>query len=167
MLKLMALDENSSATLNFTGGALAQHVANTVVGECDRQNARQRLLKRKSEGDTCRDRIMRIKKKLTAGKLVLDGGSHHLDRNVLDHVQQKRQEMEAETIAKRRKDDFEYLKLCHAADVVIKNYGDTPIEKWRRRDEIVAVLRPLKRDGDKALPTSRKDTEKRYYEYKD
>ena len=48
-------------------------------------------------------------------------------------------------IAKRRKDDLEYLKLCYAVDRVIEAYGNTPVEKWRHHDEIVAFLRPLKR----------------------
>ena len=74
--------------------------------------------------------------------------------------------MESVELAKRRKDELDYVKLCHEADVVICEYGDTPINKWRRQKDIVAYLRPLKRAGDGAMPTSRSAIEKRYHEWK-
>ena len=53
MFKSVLVDKISKPSLNFGGGALAKHVANTVMGECDCQVAQERLLKHKSEGDTC------------------------------------------------------------------------------------------------------------------
>ena len=125
------------------------------------------LQQRKREGLSRRDRIMRIKKKLTAGKLVLDGGSHSLDCNVLDFVRRKRVETETVALAKRRKDDLEYMKSCIEADDIAKKYGDTHVSKWRRRDEIVTYIKPLKRAGDAAMPSSRSGVEERYHEWKD
>ena len=166
MFKSMVASGVGSESLNFGGGVLAQHVANTVISECDKQAARERVLKRKTEGISRRERIMKIKKKMTAGKLVLEGGSHHLDKNVLEHVQRKRQELEDVALEKRRKDNIEYMKLCFAADKVLASYGDIPVCKWKRRDEIVTVLRPLKRNGDAAMPSSRQGVEKRFQEWK-
>ena len=158
--------DDAGASLNFGGGALAQHVANTVINECDKQRARERVLKRKLEGNTRRDRILKIKKKMTAGKLVLDGGSHHLDRNVLEHVQRKRHELEAMETKKQRKADLDYLKQCYFADKVKALYDGVAVQKWKRRDDIVVYLKPLKRNSDGAMPSSRKDLEKTFDEWK-
>ena len=166
-LKSMKQCDVDGKPLNFSGGAMAQHVATTIISEFDRQKAREVLQQRKREGLSRRDRIMRIKKKLTAGKLVLDGGSHSLDRNVLDFVRRKRVETETVALAKRRKEDLEYMKSCIEADDIAKKYGDTHVSKWRRRDEIVTYIKPLKRAGDAAMPSSRSGVEERYHEWKD
>ena len=104
---------------------------------------------------------------MTAGKLVLEGGSHSLDRNVLDFVQRKKVEMDATLLAKQRKDDLDYLKSCHEADQVIARYSGVPVNKWRRKDEIVTYIKPVKRSGDAAMPSSRSEVEKRFNEWKD
>ena len=163
---IKTVDSNHN-TLNFEGGALAQHVSNTIISEVDCQNACEQVQKRKLEGNTLCARIMKIHKKMTAGRLVLDGQSHHLDRNVLDHVNRKRCELENNIIEKQRRADFEYLKHCYAADKVIERYGDVGVEKQKRRDEIVAYLKSLKGSKDSAMPSSRKAIEKRFYEWKD
>ena len=77
----------SNDKMNFENGALAQYVSDTILSSVDRQKACERVQKRKTEGDTRRNRILKTQKKLTAGKLVLDGRSHHLDYTVLEHVQ--------------------------------------------------------------------------------
>ena len=110
---------------------------------------------------------MKIKKKMTAGKIVLDGGSHHLDRNVLEHVQRKRQEQENSICSKQMKDDLGYLKMCYEADKVKETYGDIAVEKWRRKDKIVAYIKPLKCNGNGAMSSLRRDVEKQCYEWKD
>ena len=153
--------------LNFNGGALAQHVANTVISEVDRQKARERNQKRKLEGTSKRERIMKIRKKLTAGKLVLEGRSHHLDQTVLEHVQRKRKEAEEELYKKGRKDDLDYMKLCYYADKIIAKYGDADVKLWKNKNDIVTYLKPLKRSGDSAMPLSRAGVEERFNAWKD
>ena len=99
--KAMYSQDSVDQTLNFAGGALAQHVATTIIGEVDWQKAQDNAQKCKREGTTRRNCIMRIKKKMTAGRLVLDGGSQHLDQNVLDYVQRRRLELKTVELTKK------------------------------------------------------------------
>ena len=165
MLKAIKDVDASLKTLNFDRGSMAKYVADTVLCEVDRQKSRERSQKRKREGETRKNRILKIQKKLTAGKLVLDGGSHHLDENVLAHVERRRKEQEEAVYNRRQREDLEYMKWCYKADEVIDRYGDTDVSKWKKKDEIIAYLRPLKRNGDSALPVSRRDAEQRYRDW--
>ena len=61
-------------------------------------------------------------------------------------------------MAKQKKDDL--------ADIIIREYGDTPVNKWRHQKDIVTYLKPLKRTGDGTMPTSRSAIEKQYHEWK-
>ena len=144
---------------------MAQYVANTIMAEIDRQDARERNQNNKTIGKTRRERIMAITKKLTAGKLVLDGRSYHLDQNVLDQVKRKQEEIILLVNQKRQKQDLEYLQMCFIADNVLKKYNGIEVNFWRKKEEIVAVLKPLKVFGDPPLPTNRKDAEERYREW--
>ena len=63
--------------------------------------------------------------------------------------------MALEAIEKRRKIDLEYLQSCHLADKVIAKYGREDVSKWKRRIDIITVLKPLKRNGDGPMPTTR------------
>ena len=164
-LKTVSHSQLKSTSMNFDGGAMAQHVANSVIGEVDKQKARELITKRKREGDVKRSRIMKIRKRLTAGKLVLEGGSHHLDVDVLDHVRRRRQEVEDAAISRQRKVDLEYLKQCYFADKILASYGHTKVELWKRKEDIVTYIKPLKRPGDSALPTSRSAAEQRFHEW--
>ena len=88
--KSTKLCDEAMNKLNVEKGALAQYVADTILCEVNRQKSCERVQKQKLEGDTKRNRILKIQKKLTAGKLVLDGCSYHLDHNVLQHVERRR-----------------------------------------------------------------------------
>ena len=62
-LKSLSVANDQLKNLNFDRGAMAQHVADTILGEVDRQKSREWVQKRKREGDTRRNRILKIKKK--------------------------------------------------------------------------------------------------------
>ena len=70
--------------LNFNGGAMASHVANSIMAEYDREEARERNKVLKQRGKSTSERIASITKKMTAGKLVVEGGCFHLNEDVLD-----------------------------------------------------------------------------------
>lgn len=127
----------------------------TIICEVDKQEARERVQKRKKLGGSKRDKILKISKKLTAGKLVIDGQSYHLDENVLEQVQRRKKQIETKEKNKNEKDLLDYLIMCHKANEVKLKYTGIPISDWKRKDEIVTYLRPLKRDGDSAIPNNR------------
>lgn len=76
--------KHKATDLNFKDDIVAKHVANTIISEFDREQARERIKKLKTEGKSVRDRIMGISKRMAAGKLVLDGGSFILDNTVYE-----------------------------------------------------------------------------------
>ena len=52
------------------------------------------------------------------------------------------------------------MKSCFKADkVILKNGGIEDIIKWRSKSDILAYLRPLKRNDDKKLPSKRNEIE--------
>ena len=75
--------------LNFNNGGMAQYVANSIIGEVDKQEARDRILSSKTAAKSTRDRIMSITKKMTAGKLLLEGRSFTLDKNALEQAEER------------------------------------------------------------------------------
>ena len=152
--------------LNVEKGALAQYVADTILCKVNQQKSREQVQKRKLEGDTKRNRILKIQKKLTTRKLVLDGRSYHLDHNVLQHVKRRRKQLETIKFEKQQKDELEYMKSCFKADRVLQKYGTDYVSKGKRKDDIVTYLKPLKRDGDNAIPKSHKAVEERYLNWK-
>ena len=167
-ISLMAIREEDLAlsNINFDGGAIAQHVASHIMSEIDRQHARARNQLKKEEGTTLREQILAIAKKMTAGKLVIEGRSHHLDKNVLEHVRKRRREQDLKKVEKKRKLDLEFIQNCYIADKVLKKYEGIDVKDWNRKDEILAVLKTLKRDGDPAMPTKQCYVEEHYNEWK-
>ena len=111
---------------------------------------------------------MKIQKKLTAGKLVLEGRCYHLDLTVLEHVEKRRAEKVQEINEKKQKEELEYLKLCYHADCILQRYGgNTDVSKWKRKDDIITYLKPLKRSGDPGMTLNRAEAEQRFEEWKD
>ena len=77
---------NKTTNLNFNGGSTARYVSTTIMSEVDRQSAREHIQKMKDEGLTVKERLDKINRTLTAGKMTLDVRKYHLDFNIRDHV---------------------------------------------------------------------------------
>ena len=149
--------------MNFKNGAIAKHVANTIISECDRQAARERIKRLKTEGQSTRDRILAITKKMTAVKLVLEGGLFILDDAVYEQGERKKKEAIEAAAADRRKKDLELMIQSYHADKTIERMKTMDIKKWRSITLIKAYLRPLRQDGDPPMPTKRDEIEARFY----
>ena len=158
---------SNRSSLNFSSGGMAQYVANTIIGEVEKQAARDRILARKTAAKSERDRIMSITKKMTAGKLVLEGRCFHLNRNVLDQSEKRHKTKQAEIESKVRINEMAYIELCKKADnAKDRNKNESDPSKWPNYKDILTYIKPLKRSGDKPLPTRREDIIKRYHQYK-
>ena len=72
--------------LNFQSGVTAQYVSTTILTESDRQQARQRSQKMKEEGTTVQDRLAKLNKKITAGRMTIDVRKFGLTPDIRDHV---------------------------------------------------------------------------------
>ena len=157
--------DKTKEKLNFNGGAIARHVADLIMAECDRENARERNKRLKAEGKGKTERIMSITKKMTAGKLVVECGSFHLDKDVLNQAQ-SRQDKQAEKEAEQRlKEEFKYIVDCHKADLAFNRNNTLNVKEWKSSADILAYLQPLRRKDDPAMPTKRLDLEGRFYQW--
>ena len=101
-----------SNQLSFSKGGIAQYVANSIIGEVDKQHARDWILQTKTAAKTERERILAIKKKMTAGKLILEGRTFVLNKKVLEQAEQHHTEKLSIESKKHRKAEFDYLELC-------------------------------------------------------
>ena len=156
-------DENN---LNFQGGATSQYVACNIMSEVDRQEAREHNFKRKIEGTTAVERLNKITKRITSGKLTLDVRQSHLDINVMNSVKRNAIATKNAETAKRHRIEFNYLKLCFNADQVIAKNGNTDVLTWKSKAQIQAYLKPLRNTKDSKMPEDRDALIKRYNSWK-
>ena len=166
-IKRISKKRKADESLNFNKGVVAKHVANTIMSECDRQTARERIKKLKTEGTTTRERVLAITKKMTAGKLVLDGGSFILDSSVYEQGERKKKLLWEAEARDRKKKDLEFMKTCYHADKIVARIGTMDVKKWRNMHLIKAYLRSLRVDGDPALPGKREALELRFLQWHD
>ena len=158
---------NATSVLNFEAGSTARHVSNTIMNEVDRQRARERNQRNRAEGNTARERIMAITRRLTAGRLTTEGRHYHLNSDVLAHVTQNEIDNIQKDIEKRRKKDLHYLQLCFIADEAIARNGNINVLTWKKASDIAKYLRPLKHDDDGSMPTKRKELETKFRQWSD
>ena len=146
---------------------MVEFVASSIIGEVDKQNARVRIMNRKTCAKSQRECILSIAKRMTAGKLVLDGRCFHLNGHVLEQAEQRHNQKQQELKEKQKKADFIYLELCAKADDAIRrNSHCSEVSKWKRSRDILAFIRPLKTIDDNALPTRRSEIINRYNQWK-
>ena len=72
-MKQVRRKRKASDALNFNRGVIAKHVANTIMSECNREAARERIKKLKTEGTTLQQRIMKISKKNDSWEIGFGG----------------------------------------------------------------------------------------------
>ena len=149
--------------MNFSSGAVARHVSSTIMTEVDQQEAREQNLQLREEGTTARERINAINRRMTAGRLTIEGRHYHLDQNVLDHVRRRQAQQDAEDGQKRRKEELHYLKLCYKADQALARQGGSlDVKKWSNLSDIATYIKPLKEPGDSTMPKKRNKLEQRF-----
>ena len=51
------------------------------------------------------------------------------------------------------------MKLCYRADKAIEKYGNKDVLKWRSKADMLAYLKPLKRNDEPTLPSERDEIE--------
>ena len=120
---------NAKQNINLDG-LTAQYVTNTIISETDRQIARQRIQKLKTEGMTLRERIAKINRRLTAGKMVLDLRKYHLDDSILYCVRKSVDEKKDMELSKARCEALQYMKNCYTTDEVFKKHGNEDVGGW-------------------------------------
>ena len=150
--------------LNFNDG-IAHYCATTIMTATDRQKARSTAYKLKQQGDTLRQRLLKVNTKMTAGKLVSQCRTHHLGLHVLEQAEQVETDRLSKLDEKYKRDEFIYLRNCAKADAAIamneKQHDN--VLKWKK-EHILDLIRPLKIMGDKAMPANKPELYQRYLE---
>ena len=159
---LVCKSENSydKVDLNFNEGVTAQYVATTILTESDRQVARQQSQRMKEEGTTLKERLNKITRVLTAGKMTIEARNYGLSKTIRDHALDIDKSKKDGELAKKRRADLNYMKLCYRADKAREKNGiDSDIMKWKSKADMLAHLKPLKNKSDTTLPSNRDEIE--------
>ena len=146
-VKLVCRSANSydNVGINFNNGATAQYVSSTILTESDRQVARQRIQRQKEEGTTLKERLSKITRMMTAGKMTIEARNYGLSKTIRDHVVDINNSKKSNELAKKRRMKLNYMKLCYRADMAKEKNGiDSDVLTWRSKGDILAYLKPLK-----------------------
>ena len=155
------LKMDNGVDLNFKHNT-AQYVMDTIISEVDKQEARERIQKAKREGTTLKERLSKISKKLTAGKMVLDLQMYRLDESILYCIKKSAEKKKEQNDSKIRREALQYMKLCFKADEVLKKNVNKDVDQWSSKADIKTVLGPLKHKDDPKMPSDRAELIKRY-----
>ena len=140
--------EHKVPTLNYNNPNSAFCI-DAIVQHEDLMSARERIKKEKDNGASVRDKIL-ASKKVTAGHLV-KAGTHRIGMTVFDVIHERQNLNRVKirkSVEKKRKDLEEAYKK---ADAVLQKKGNSP-DNWTG-DDLKDILRPMKKDGDPAMPT--------------
>ena len=154
--------------INLNGGVTSRDLTCTIVSDYDRQRARERSQKLKEEGTTVRERLAKTRKHMTSTKLTIDGRHYHIDKYVYKHVLNRRNVDDEKKVAIRKKEGFEYAKLCYKADKALNRNPFDNVKEWRSISDIKAYLGPLKiKDKDPAWSSNRPQFEILFMQWTD
>ena len=154
-------DSTQQSSLNFSNGFSADCITSLISNE-QLMEARERIKSEKSEGEDLVTRLT-ASKRLTAG-FCWKEGTNRLGKTIFEVAKEKINKKKEEERNKIRKNEQAYLALKNEADALISSGKD--IEKMSNK-ELTTILKSLKRNGDKRLPTKKNEMLKTYEEWKD
>ena len=151
---------SSKISLNFSSGASA-FCLQSIISQEQLHNAREKIKEHKDNGKETIEKLKEAKK-ITAG-ICYKSGTNRLGEDVFTVCKMN---VEKKIEAMRKKLEMEekaYLELKHAADSLIET--GKSIESMSVKD-ITTILKSLKRKGDKAFPSKKKDKIQLYHQWK-
>lgn len=125
------------------------------MAECDREEASECNKKLKAEEKAVSKQVLSIKKKMTAGKLVVECRSFHLNKNVLTQAENRQIKQREKEAGQRCKDKFKYMIDCHKAGITLSRNNNSDPSTWKTSGDLLPYLRLLKRNDDSVMPTKR------------
>ena len=156
----MTTSDTKPPSLNFNTGTTS-FVLDAIVRHEDLQKARERIKKEQDDGKSVSEKLQKSSK-ITAG-IMWKCGTNHVGKNVLDVMKQdqvKKNHAEKEKIQKAEK---AYVKLKHESDALIAT--GKMMDQFNLK-ELTTIIKPYKRNGDKALPKKKEELVKLYNEWK-
>ena len=115
-----------------------------------------------TEGKLLAQKLQKAKR-ITPGILFKTFETNQLGANVFPACKENINKKEEETTQKTKAEEKQYLKQKEKADEIISSA--TNIEKLSN-EKLKLILKSLKRNGDPALPTKKKDMLELYKEWK-
>lgn len=155
------LSTRQSSSLNFSTGVSAECLT-ALVRTDQLMEARERIRKEKANGE---DLVTRLKqaKRVTAG-FVWKEGTNRLGKTIFEVCKEKQLMKKKDQEDKMKKEKKAYFELKAKADSILST--GQPIDKLSNK-ELNIVLRSLKRDGDKKIPTRKSEMVELYQQWCD
>ena len=149
------------SSLNFSTGVSAECLSSLVKSE-QLMEARERIKLEKAEGEDLATRL-KAAKRIMAG-FVWNEGTNRLGKTVFEVCKEKQQKRKEAARKKIQKEERTYLDLKQKADALLSS--GKQIEQMNNK-ELSVILKSLKRNGDKRLPTKKNEMLQTYHEWKD
>ncbi len=147
-------DEEHLEQLDFSSG-LPHHFLKKIVKSVDFENARDKILADKKEGECLTERLNKVPK-MTAASLINSGQTHVLGEPVFKYVQNKVSIKREERDCKQNDDIMATRKVRRDADsAIVRNKGKV-LKKWTLQD-LKLIIKPEKTKNDGAMPTKKAD----------
>ena len=138
--------------LNYSSGTAA-FCLDRIVQNHDLMEARERIKKERTDGKNIEEMIQKQKGRFTAGK-AFSAGLVRIGKTVFDRVTKHTEDAQKEADKKRKAVQLAMAAMISKSNEV-KALGKSP-DNWTIA-QIKTVLAPLKRKGDKALPTKKNE----------
>ena len=147
---IISSDKSKVPSLNFNTGT-ASFVLDAIVQQEDLLKARERIKREREDGQSVSEKLKKSAK-ITAG-VMWKCGTNHLGRNLLDLMKEDQVKKMSEEKNKLKKAESTYLKQMSDSDKLIMS--GKPLDSLSIKD-LTLVVKPFKRNGDKALPMKKK-----------
>ena len=102
---------------------------------------------------------------MTAGKLVVQAGSFHLNEYILEQAEHRYMELAAKERDNRKRDELKYYIDCYKVDQAWKRNNTSDVKKWKLASDICDYLRPLRQKDVTAMPLKRDGLESRFLQW--
>lgn len=150
-------------SLNFSKGTSA-FCLGAILKQEQLMEARAKINKEQSEGKTLVERL-RSAKRVTAG-ICYKSGTNRLGKDVFAVAKESVEKKKEEYIEKMKQERDIYLRLQKDADDIMLENVDKSIEQFSNK-QLNTILKSLKRNGDKRLPTKKNEMIVLYHKWKE
>ena len=157
---IISSDKSKVPSLNFNAGT-ASFVLDAIVQQEDLLKARERIKREKEDGQSVSEKLKKSAK-ITAGTMW-KCGTNHLGKNILDLMKEDQVKRMSEERNKVKKAEETYLKQMSESDKLIMS--GKPLESMTIK-ALTTIVKPFKRNGDKALPKKKQELIELYEKWK-
>ena len=153
--------DHSAINLNFNNGT-ASFCLDALVQQHDLLKSRERIKNEQSKGLSVSEMLKKAKK-VTSGA-VFKSGTNRLGKDILEICKENTNKKVKQLKDKMKKAEKDYLEAKAKAEALLSQDGFN-IDKCKG-SELKILLKPLKRTGDRAIPSKKKALRQLYDDWK-